>query len=698
MIETPTSVVESPEPSPETKALVEQWTTRITCAKEKWKEDFKRMRENMEFVSGLQWPGQTTIDTDKYVCNITLRDVNQKVASLYAKNPTAVATRRPRLDFAIWNGETESLMEAIQQAQQIVMSGQPLPPDLSAFFQDVEDGRLRQQIVDKIGKTLEIVYGHSVDSQKPEFKEQLKQAVRRVIVCGVAYGRPVFCRETSDYSQPSSIDARSGANERAGRAQAILNKVEDGTVEQDSATTASLKSLVASLGVPAEPGRLPERLEFDFCQATAIIPDERCRSLVDFVAARWIAQEYVLPVEEVNAIFGTKITIGSGTSGGATTVTVEGKSNNLPVDNKADILSKNLVYLYEVFNYVDRTRFFICEGWKDFVLAPEAPLPQISGFWHHFAVTFNSIECDPDSKTSIFPPSDVQTVKSTQREWNRVRQDLRDHRRANSPRYIYRDGTISTEDLIRLTECEPNGAVALKGVPVDMDINTVIRPMVMNPITPEMYETASLEQDMMMGGGFQQANIGAAQPNVTATVGSIAEQSRLNVSASNIDDLDGFLSRLAQAGGEMLLQEMSEQTVKRIAGVGAVWPSDDVNREDYLNEIYLKIEAASSGRPNKAVDVQNGMQILPLIQQAGGNPIGVIEELAKRLDDNIDITKFFPLSTPPVVAGGSGASPQSSGGMTGGTKSPPSNPPKAPSRDGDAGSGVGTPPNVALPI
>ncbi len=693
MIESIPSVVESNEPSVETKALVEQWTSRIKDAKEKWKDDFKRMRENMEFVSGLQWPGQTTIDTDKYVCNITLRDVNQKVASLYAKNPTAVATRRPRLDFAIWNGETESLMEAIQQAQQIVMSGQPLPPDLASFFQDVEDGRLRKQVVEKIGKTLEIIYGHAVDSQKPEFKEQLKQVVRRVVICGVAYGRPIFCRQAENYAQPSSIDARSGPNERAGRAQAILNKIEDGTVEQDTATTASLKSLVASLGVPFEPGSLPEKLEFDFCQPTAIIPDTRCRSLVDFVAARWIAQEYVLPLEEVNAIFGTKITIGSGSNGGATEACVKDNKS----DNKTDILSKNLVYLYEVFNYVDRTRFFICEGWKDFVLAPEAPIPQVKGFWHHFALTFNSIECDPDSKTSIFPPSDVQTIKASQREWNRVRQDLRDHRRANSPRYIYREGSISPEDLTRLTECEPNGAVGLKSVPADMDINTAIRPMVMNPITPEMYETASLEQDMMLGGGFQQANIGAAQPNVTATVGSIAEQSRLNVSASNVDDLDGFLSRLAQAGGEMLLQEMSEATAKRIAGVGAVWPSDDVNREDYLNEVFLKIEAASSGRPNKAMDVQNKMQILPLIQQAGGNPIGVIEELARALDDNIDISKFFPLSTPPLAAAGVDASTQSNGGSKGGSKAPPSNPPQAPSIDGDAGSGMVRPPNVATP-
>lgn len=672
----------------ETTALVEQWLSRITAAKAKWEPDFKRMKKNMEFVSGIQWPGQTKMDTEKYVNNITLRMVNQKVASLYAKNPTAVATRRPRLDFTLWNGETESLVEAIGQAQQILSAGMELPPELASFFKDVEDGRMRKQLVEKIGKTLEIVYGHAIDSQKPEFKQQLKQCVRRAIICGVAYGRPIFCRESEQYSGPSSIDARSGANERAGRAQEILNQIEDGTVAQDSATTGTLKSLAASLGVSQEPGRLPEKLEFDFCQANSIIPDERCRSLVDFVAARWIAQEYILPVAEVNSIFGTKIKVGTGAEGGAKEVdqTSEGTENK-PIASKTDIFNKSLVYLFEVFDYTTKTRFFVCDGWKEFVLEPEPLFPAISGFWHHFALTFNELEVDPDSQTSIFPPSDVQTVKSPQIEWNRTREDLRDHRRANSPRYIYRKGTISPEDLELLASAAPNSAVGLASVPADMPLDKVIMAMPMMQIDPAMYETQTLEQDMMLGGGMQQANLGPAQADVTATVGTIAEQSRMNVSASNIDDLDGFLSRLAQAGGEMLLQEMSEEVVKRIAGVGAVWPGMDSSREDYLNEVYLKIEAASSGRPNKAVDIANWRDLAPLLLQAGANPIGVVEETAKRLDDNLDSSGFFPLTPPEATSSsGGGSSPTNGGPMQEGSNGPSQTPP-APSFSADNGSG-----------
>jgi len=158
-----------------------------------------------------------------------------------------------------------------------------------------------------------------------------------------------------------------------------------------------------------------------------------------------------------------------------------------------------------------------------------------------------------------------------------------------------------------------------------------------------------LSEDMMRSAGMQDANVGPAQPNVTATVGTIAEQSRLTVSASNIDDLDGWLSRFLCASGEMSLREVSEATVKRSVGPGAVWPT--VKREDFLNEVYLTIKAASSGRPNKAIGIANYQQMAPIMLQAGANPVGIIEEGIKRLDDDLDVSKFFPVTVPMGMGG-----------------------------------------------
>jgi len=643
---------EDAESSKEELALVRQWQDKIIKAKKHWEDDFKRMRENMRFVSGLQWPGQSKVQIDKYVSNITLRMVNQKVASLYAKNPTFVAEPRKRLNYTIWDGEIESLMEAIQQAQPIVQSGQPLPPEMSMFFADIEAGKMREQLVKKVGEALKILFQYAVDSQKPEFKQQLKQCVRRTIICCVGFARPVFCRDQPGYTQPFSIEHRSGQTELASRAKEILDSAQDGEVEADSATIGTLQSLALSLGSGRSKFDLPERLDFDFPSATSIIVDPGCRDLIDFVGARWIVQEYCLPVEEVNAIFQTDIQVGGG-KGDANEANRASADNeaNLPDNNiKNEFFTKQKVNLWEVFDKNTETRFFICDGHEKFVLKPEVPNPSVSGFWQHYALVFNSIEVaekdDNGEGTSIYPPSDVQTVMSAQKEWNRSREDWRDQRRANAPVWMCRKGMLTPEDRRKIAEAVPNEVIEIEGIPPDMKMTDFFVRRPVAAIDPAMYETTSLEQDIMLAGGMQQANLGPAQPNVTATAGSIAEQSRMTSSASNVDDLDGFLSRLAQAGGEMLLQSMSIETVKQIAGDGAVWPDQPDTRAQFLNEVFLRIEAASSGRPNKAIDVANWRDLAPLMLQAGANPIGIVDETAKRLDDTMDVTKFFPLLPP----------------------------------------------------
>jgi len=66
----------------------------LTTLRKKFGDAFKRMRDNMSFASGLQWAGQNTIEDDRYVANMTIRTINQKVAILYARDPKSVARRR----------------------------------------------------------------------------------------------------------------------------------------------------------------------------------------------------------------------------------------------------------------------------------------------------------------------------------------------------------------------------------------------------------------------------------------------------------------------------------------------------------------------------------------------------------------------------------------------------------------------------
>src|SRR5512139_884125 len=178
--------METKEATQVVKNAVEQWTDRIRSAKQRWQADFDRMRENMEFVAGLQWQGQKTLRCKKYVCNMTIQMDNQKVATLYAKNPQVTANRRKRLDFRLWDEKLESVQDAIMRVQMGMQRGLP-DIEAQAVINDYEQGRQRQEIVDKVGKTLELLYQHQVDSQSVEFKEQMKQLVTTTVVCGVGY-------------------------------------------------------------------------------------------------------------------------------------------------------------------------------------------------------------------------------------------------------------------------------------------------------------------------------------------------------------------------------------------------------------------------------------------------------------------------------------------------------------------------------
>ena len=124
-----------PDPDPARKQLVEKWASRVRCAKKKWDSAFKKMVRDQKFCGGAQWPEETKSETfndafnDRYIANITLRHVKQRVAAVYAKNPKIVAKVRPRLLATVWDGTMQGLQEAqqtVQQAQQAQEAQQKL--------------------------------------------------------------------------------------------------------------------------------------------------------------------------------------------------------------------------------------------------------------------------------------------------------------------------------------------------------------------------------------------------------------------------------------------------------------------------------------------------------------------------------------------------------------------------------------------
>lgn len=632
-------------------AVVSLWTSRIKRAKDRFKHDFKRMRENMNFAAGLQWQGQKIMDCKQYVANLTNREVNSKVASLYAKNPTAEYQRRPRMDFALYDGHLESIMPIVQGAMSNPNGMIGMPPQAQALLADFAHGMTERQMIDKVGKSLEILFQFQLDEQdeeEGEFKLQMKQLVRRVITCGVGYTRVSFARDIEALVTSTGV-ANTMIN-RAQQAKAILEQMEAGDINETSPHVQQLQNLFSSLSInlqqQLQSPDIKERLVFDFIPSTSIIVDPKCRSLKGFVGARWIAQEFVMPLKDINAIFETDISI----SGGAKQyVAGQEKTQPAPGDKKKDDQDVNIC-MWEVLDKTSKTHFFIVDGYNKFVQDPQPLTPDLQGFWPIASLTFNDVEVEDGQEATIYPPSDVQLIKPAQKEINRSRNELMKHRKANAPGYLASKGLLTSDDKQRLENAPSNAVTELEGIPTGTPIDKVIVPRQNVQIQPVLYDTAPQMQDIQLAVGSQQENLGAVNPKGTATGQTIAEQSRLTVTTSNVDDLDDFLSTLAKIGGQLLMKEMQVDTVKRIVGPGCAWPQQAQTREDFCNQIFLMTKAASSGRPNKAIELRNWQIVAPILQGMGANPQFMVRETLRRLDDQLDPEQAFPL-VPPQMQG-----------------------------------------------
>jgi len=646
------------------RALVRQWMAKIKKAKSRWAPVFKRMRDDMAFSQGKQWPQMQEEDT-RYVCNITLRQVNQKVAGLYAKNPTTIATRRKTLDFKLWDGN----MSTIQQAQQAMSAVDPttglplpIPPEAmamaQAFMADVQQGMERRRMADKIGKTLEIVYEYQVNEQQIPFKTSMKQLVRRVVVTGVGYCKVGYHRLMQ--KQPGDVERVTDVTQPARRAERINLDLQANKIDKDSPQAAELLAMASAIQDQTQV-LVKEGLDFEFPSATTLIVDPCCRQLVGFVGARWVAQEYMLTPDDVKEIYG--IDVGQNytgyTSGGQ-----NAQTQQLIYGTESKRAEGTQCAVYELYDKSTGMSMTVCEGYPDFLISPAVPPLQIETFWPWFVLVFNATE----DEECIFPPSDVYLMRNMQVDHNVARQRLREHRDAARPKHAVARGLLDEPDKQALTGSSAHTLVELNGLPPGTPIDSVLQRVPYSPIDPALYDVNSSMEDVLKAVGAQEANLGGTS-SATATESSIAESSRMTSQGSNADDLDDFLTAIAQAASHILLNELSPETATEIAGPGALWP--DLSREQVAQDLTLTVRAGSSGRPNKAAEIQNMQQIAPfLLQVPGVRPDWIASQLIQRLDDRVDMTDAFAESLPSVMQ--MNQPPQGAGAMQpGGGPTPP---------------------------
>jgi hypothetical protein len=623
---------EPPKIEESRRRLVMQWQQEIRKDKEYFKDDWKRMREDEQYA--LYGADKDWISNDNYTVPIINRQINLTVAALYAKNPKAVAKRKKKLRFKQWDGKKETAMAAFQNVQMAAQQGLPADPMSSEILQEISEAKAYDQMLDRVGKTLELLFEYYTGECNPNFKQEMKQCVRRAKTCGVAYVELGFQRALEE--DPEVVRALDDMTQQISLVETKLQDRIDAILARDDPETEETRSMIRDLQ-EAKMIIAREGLTFNFPKALNIIPHRACKQLRGFVGADYLTHEFDLTPEQIEQVYkvdvrqsykayknGQPVTAGIETSGqedNQMTDVERGTSDTSRTTNSRGGTAR----VWRVQSRRTGQVFTLVEGWPDFVEEPKAPELQVNGFYTIYPLTFNDVE----HEKQIFPMSDVHYLKWPQKEYNNARQGKREHRVANRPKYFIRKGAMEETEKVAIKNAPAHSVLEMNAL--EGDVNQMIQAHKPVPIDPNLYDTTEIMRDVQMGVGTQEANLGPTS-GATATESSIAEQSRGTTLASNVDDLDEFLSDIARACGQVMLTLIDESTAAKIAGSGAVWPQLDP--QQITEEIFLEIKAGSSGRPNKAAELANMERGMPYLIQLGGVN-GTV--LAKRYADLLDM-------------------------------------------------------------
>lgn len=629
---------DSTDPSLDRKALVKEWTDRVKSGKAFFKNDFKQMDDDMKFASGEQWDGG---NGGRYVANIVQRHLNQRVASLYAKDPRIVAKRRRTMDFTLWDESMETVNGLLTSLQGAAQVGQQADPNSLQLINDIMQGMNKHKLMDKIAKTMEILAEYTLSEQQPGFKVRMKQLVRRTSTVGVGYVKVDFARALQ--KRPDDVEKVTDITSQIAVLEREAYNLQGPEKDQNDSELAALKVQLAALNQNQEMV-VNEGVVFDFPKSKNIIVDPRCSELIGFVGAKWIAQEFILSVNDVKEVYHVDLKKGQYTNYTAADEKI--RSEMLPergLDGKFKT-TPGRVRVWEIYSKDDKMLYVVAEGYCDFLREPGEPNVKLKRFWPIFPLAFNVREDDD----KIYPQSDVFLIRDMQKEYNRQRQGLKEHRVANRPKTLVGAGQLDEEDIVGLRNHPANAVIVLRALQPGQKAEDVLQAYKGSPIDSALYDTSQAFDDIQRVAGAQEADLGGTNGD-SATESKISESNRMTSIASNIDDLEDMLNDLAGSMGEIFFKEISSETAKKIAGPGAAWP--ELTAQEISDQLILKIEAGSSGRPNKAAELDNITKLAPLIMQIPGiSPKWLFEQLVMRMDDRLDPTDALQSGLQSIVS------------------------------------------------
>lgn len=492
----------------------------------------------------------------------------------------------------------------------------------------------------KFASTAEIVLEQKV-VKEPKLKEQAKANVRSTMVTSVGWLKMVYQK---DMGKDPLVEHRiQDAQDNLARLDRLIEVSDDATRAGHEMAKAEIAIELNQLQTSDAEIELYKGFVIDRIKSEDMfILDDSIEEFHQYPDAEAIAHRVWFTCDKFEEVFGRKPE--------TTATKYKQRSTN---ENQNGEKEKNLnveyVAVFEVWNRTSNTVFTLCLGEKQWCRKPYPPSCTSKRWYPFFCLAYNVVE------GRWLPLSDVEMLIELQEEYEQTRQAYTEHREDSMPVRIARaNGNLTEADIERIQRRKSRDILMIEGnptAPLTNDIGQL--PSV--PIDPAVYDVSQIRNDMDMMSGLSDASRGNLIQPKTATEAEIMEQKMSSRVDERRDTTEDHLTELFVSALEILLDELSEEDVKAIAGEEAHWPQ--MTKEEIFAMVNVGVRAGSTTKPNKMRERETWVQLLPQIEKTmqtvsqlresgqidmANAAMELLRETIGRFDERIDLDTFIP--------------------------------------------------------
>lgn len=636
---------------PDTDPLVNTWFKRVKDGEKHWENLHKRMRHNRKLVRGIDDSAKPEDPKyNKQRANLIGSTLTVVLSKVYAKNPemSAAPTNKAR--------PLRLFADTVSTVTQVML----------------EDAKL---------------------------KKKAKSCVRAAMTCSYGIVKVQYQRVKQGETDPIIRARIQDSQDNIQRLQSLIAEVEDKDQRCDlESKKRELEEALAGLQSQSEVVAA-EGLVIDRVSSDRLVVDPAIEDFWEYETADWMAEKIPMRRSKAKARF-PGFDLSSATSykvGGDTKDYGQRRSIYSPVQSSPS--DDAIVMVWEIWSREDNRIFTLVEGCnKQFAVAPYTPARCGERWWPYFILPFQSVDGE------FAGQSLVDLLERLQEEHNETRDKFAEVRRRIRPHHIASSDVKDKDITVRLhPEIGEIVVVNTNGG----QLRDVIQQANQLQIDPNVFDTAPIRGDWEMVSGLQDAARSIVVQPKTATEAAISDQSLAARVAEFRDQVEDWLTELAQYASELCLLAMTPPQVETIMGAPTPPTPEDVaaamaqgkpepqpaptyewpaqrTPETVFNLVQISIRAGSTAAPNKLQQQDTWNKALQLlmpmvdkirqIDMSGGDSTPereLVKETASRFDETIDVERFLPPKPAPRPA------PMALPGMPGAGALPPGDPASA---------------------